>query len=328
MDLYSRATDEFRQGNLEQAAGLSRDALKEASTNSAVEWRDVAAVELNLSHILKLLSRLDEAKDLAESALKKLDAHFSSNKLEVCHALDVVAELCCEKGLNEEALKYVDRAIELKSRQGGVASLALARSYNIRGAILLNYDRIPGARSDYLRALAINVRHHGRDRPLPLATGITLSNIGGVLRKEGGRTQECVSLYREVVSSFEVNLNNPEQSWMFGSALTDLAEALIDLGCGESKKEAKTLLARSLHVFLSTRGTDHPSTERAAVLLKQCAEPATEVNVEHEHSDFVETLLNECEKILPKQETKISGDIIFLDRRGHVGHGHPHTPII
>ena len=327
MALYGRATDEFRKGNLDLSVVFSRDALKEARSNSAVAWRDVAAVELNLGHMLKLLNRIDEAKELAESALAKLDAHFSGNKREVCHALDVVAELCCDKGLNEEGLKHIDRAIELKSRLDGPSSLPLARSYNIRGALLLNLDRIPGARSDYLRALAINVRHQGRQRPLALSIGITLSNIGGVLRKDGNRIQECVSLYREVVSSFEGNLSNPEQSWMLGSALTDLAEALIDLGTENSVKEAKTLVARSLHIFLSTRGTDHPSTDRAAALLKRCAEPIRNEDEEIETSDFVETLLNECEKILPKQESKISGDIIFLDRRGHVGHGHPHSPL-
>jgi tetratricopeptide (TPR) repeat protein len=256
-----------------------------------------------------------------------LDAHFSNSKLEVCHALDVVAELCCELGDYNTAKERVNRAIEVKSRISGAAGIGLAKSYNIRGAIMLSEDQTAQARSDYIRALAINVRHHGRSRPLPLSIGITLSNIGGVLRKEGNRVPETVSLYREVVDSFESSLSNQENSWMVGSALADLAEALIEEGTISSLSEAKDLLTRALHIFLSTRGVGHPSTERAAALLKSCA--AQEPKDTHIEVDvnFVDTLLNECEKVVPRQEGRVSGDVLFLDRRGHVGHGHPHSPL-
>ena len=333
MELYTRATDEFRMGNLANSIEINRMALNEADTDSSVAWRDVAAVELNLSHVLKLVNQFEQARKLAESALLKLDTHFSSSKHEVCHALDVLAELCCELQDMETGLGYVNRSIELKSRIRGPSGVSLARSYNIRGALYLNRSMIADARSDYLRALGINVRHLGREQPLALPVGITLSNIGGVLRREEGRVNECVELFREVVDCFEFNLTSEGTSWMLGSALTDLAESLLELRNRSSLDEAKSLLARSLHIFLSTRGTDHPSTARAAVLLRECTKLESESNgngvlMSSVSNQFVENLINECEKIIPQKEGRISGDIIFLDKRGHVGHGHPHTPLI
>ena len=327
MDLYSKSTEEFRLGNLDLATEFSRKALAEADETKSVNWRDIAAVQLNLAHMLKLNSQFVDARVFAEKALAGLDARFSSNKLEVCHTLDVLAELCCELGDYPTASEHVIRAIEVKSRIGGTAGASLAKSYNIRGAIMLNEGQLAQARSDFIRALAINVRHHGRDRPLPLSTGITLSNIGGVLRKEGNRVSETVALYREVVESFEGSLSNAESSWMVGSALADLAESLVELGTEPAITEAKDLLTRALHIFLSTRGIGHPSTERAANLLKECGtRPVSDATTEID-LNFVDTLLNECEKVVPRNEGRVSGDVIFLDRRGHIGHGHPHTPL-
>jgi tetratricopeptide (TPR) repeat protein len=297
--------------------------------NSDVFWKDVAAVQLNLSHLLKLQSHFDEALSVAVTALKSLDGNFSSNKAEVCHALDVVAELCTELGKFDEAMSYTDRALEVKSRIYGVSSPQSAKTYNIRGAIFMNTDRLDQSRSDYIRALGIGVRSHGRTPPLPLSVGVTLSNIAGVLVRQEGpqRVEECIALYREVVKSFESADN---QSWMMGNGLCDLAECLIRRAGSRDIDEAKSLVTQALHIFLITRGASHPSTDRATALLQQASKtPINTTIAEVDTTNFVNTLLDEAEKIVPKKgDVKVSGDILFLDRRGHVGYGHPHTPLI
>jgi tetratricopeptide (TPR) repeat protein len=334
LDLYSRASSEFQAGNLEISLSISKRALELYSSDTEIARRDVAAVRLNVSHILKLLNRFPESKEMADLALKELDLSFSTNKPEVCHALDVLAEVCCEIGEVDEGLQRIERGLELKTRIHGTSGLALAKSYNIRGTLLAQRGEIERARSDYLRALGINVMHLGRTRPLPVPVGITLSNIAGVLRREGGPINRCAAIYRCVLESFESNLPNSENSWMVGSCMTDLSDCLLESRNPRYRDEAKTLLARSVHIFLSTRGLDHPSTARATSLLRRCDNLKSQ---QHESSSpddspedqaFVTTLLDECEKIVPKQADKVSGDIIFLDRRGHVGHGHPHAPLI
>ena len=330
-EAYDRSTEEFRSGNLDLSVEFSRQALEVAKNDKSVIWRDIAAVRLNLAHMLKLQSDFRQAVTLAEESLRDLDAHFSTSKHEVAHALDVVAELHCELGELKRGLECIARSLEIKQRLHGVDGLPLARSYNIRAALMLAENRVEEARSDFIRALGINVRHHGRQRPLSLAIGINLSNIGGVLRTESGREDACVSLYREVVKCFESHISNPESSWMMGVALTDLAESLLAIGAESSIQEARTLLTRAIHICLVTRGSDHPSTNRAASLLQKSAQTHTQNHMrllEVEATDFVETLLNECEQVIPKKITRVSGDVIFLDQRGHVGHGHPHTPLI
>ena len=326
MDYYNKATKEFGQGHLELSAEFCRKALSEVETQKSIHWRDVAAVQLNLSHTLKLMSDFEGAREMASKALKGLDAHYSTSKQEVCHALDVIAELCCELGDYESALTHVNRALDVKNGLISQSGLPLAKSYNIRGAIHLNEGRLAQARSDFIRALAINVRSHGRSRPLPLPIGITLSNIAGVLKKEGAGNSECIAIYRDVVDSFAAN--GSDNSWILGSALTDLAESLLQSNTKTGVNEAKELLTRSLHICLSTRGLDHQSTERATHVLKLCSTTAVSDGSLEVNLNFVDTLLNECETILPKPGApRVSGDILFLDQRGHVGKGHPHTPL-
>lgn len=326
-ETYRNSTEAFRSGHLEESVSLNNQALSIAAECSELNWKDVAAVHLNQAHLLKLLGKLDEAKTHAEQALKALDAHFSANKPEVGHALDVLGELCTELGETSAANEYIARTLEVKGRIYGAHGFELAKSYNIRGAINLRENNLKQSRSDFIRALGINVRHLGRAHPLPLPVGITLSNIAGVLRKEANDSWlvECISIYRAVVESFEAI---DSDSWMLGSAITDLAECLIERK--SSQQEVKLLLTRSLTIFISSRGIDHPSTMRAAALLKECSDLSSDQNPNSSSTDaeFVNTLLTECESIVPGKEGRVSGDIIFLDRRGHVGFGHPHTPLV
>jgi hypothetical protein len=52
--LYFRATNEFQSGNLELSVKFCRDALAVPEIDAKDNWKDKAAVQLNLSHILKL----------------------------------------------------------------------------------------------------------------------------------------------------------------------------------------------------------------------------------------------------------------------------------
>jgi tetratricopeptide (TPR) repeat protein len=323
--LYEKATEAFRNGNLEDCVSLNAEALSMTDSTPDLNWKDVSAVQLNQSHILKLVGDIEGARKIAEEALRSLDAHFSSSKAEVCHALDVLGELCVELGDKAVAREYVDRSIDVKNRLYGVHGLPLAKSYNIRGALNLQTDNLAQSRSDFIRALGINVRHYGRSTPLALPIAVTLSNIAGVLRKDTSenRLSDCIQIYRAVVSSFESA--GDDSAWMVGNACTDLAECLIDSQC--ELEEAKSLLTRALQIFLASRGIEHASTLRAASLLKALSTQTTSF-MQSTPSSFVETLLNECEAMIPKKADKIAGDIIFLDRRGHVGFGHPHTPLI
>jgi hypothetical protein len=192
----------------------------------------------------------------------------------------------------------------------------------------MNKGHLDQSRSDYIRALGINVRAHGRDRPLTQPVAITLSNIAGILlrQEESERVEECIQLYEEVVKSFETT---DSQSWMTGNALCDLAECLLRRCRSGDIDEAKSLITRALHIFLITRGSSHPSTDRAAALLQQTGSVSPkDLQTFADPCTFVDTLIDEAEKIVPKKgDIKVSGDILFLDRRGHVGHGHPHSPL-
>jgi tetratricopeptide (TPR) repeat protein len=323
--MYTDITSEFKRGNLESSVYLCMKAIEEASKESKIYWKELAAFQLNLGHIFKLQCKFKDALEISEEGLKTLDSHYSSAKLEVCHALDVVAELACELSEYKRAHEVIDRSIGIKSGMQGPSDISLAKTYNIRGTVNLNEGSSAQARSDFIRALAINVQHFGTNRPLAMPIGITLSNLVNALSREDTfDISQGVALYREVVASFEAV---EQDSWLTGSALTDLADALISSKTGKGIDEAKELLMRALHIFMTTRGLDHPSTDRAASLLKATASASFEVDELIEDIDFVDTLIKECENVLPKKQTRVSGDIVFLDKRGHVGHGHPHTPL-
>ena len=330
MNLYERITNEFKIGNLDGCVSLSEEAIQIAKQEGDVPWKDVAAIQLNLSHILKLLNRIEDATLMAKRALGSLDTHFSSCKPEVCHALDVVAELCAESNEFEEAFRLTDRAIELKTRLHGANCVQLAKTYNIRGAVFLKQEQLQSSREAFMRALGLHIREYGRSRPVPLSIGITLSNLAGSLRRDAARAKECVAIYRVVVESFANSSEN--DTWMEGNALCDLGEALMDSGTQQDVYEARECLTRALHIFLTTRGIDHPSTSRATILLKKTASVVPKldpVNPEESVADIVDTLIDEAMTVVPPKSTdiRVSGDVLFLDRRGHVGHGHPHKPL-
>ena len=181
-----------------------------------------------------------------------------------------------------------------------------------------------------MRALGLHIREYGRSRPVPLSIGITLSNLAGSLRRDAARAKECVAIYRVVVESFANSSEN--DTWMEGNALCDLGEALMDSGTQQDVYEARECLTRALHIFLSTRGIDHPSTSRATILLQKTASVVPKldpVNPEESVADIVDTLIDEAMTVVPPKSTdiRVSGDVLFLDRRGHVGHGHPHKPL-
>lgn len=332
MALYVNATNEFKAGNLEDCIKLNEKAIILGQSDESVAWKDIAAVQLNLSHIYKLVSEFDSAREVAEKALASLDAHFSSSKAEVCHALDVVAELCCELDDYPAATDYVARCIDIKSRMYGASGLPLAKSYNIRAAIHMRENRLEQARLDFIRALAINVRSHGRSYPLSVPVAITLSNIAGLVPESASRAD----IYMRVLEAFEAAPGT--DNWIAGSAMTDLADALISLN---RIAEAKQLLTRALHIFLSTRGLDHPSTHRATALLKVASQSCNtdtadtqscntaDTQATNTASSYTEECIDECEKVLlPKETGRVTGDVVFMDQRGHVGHGHPHTPLV
>ena len=331
LGLYDRITNEFKEGNLDNCVSLSEEAIQVAKESDEVSWKDVAAVQLNLSHVLKLLNRVDDSLLVAKRALVTLDSHFSSCKPEVCHALDVVAELCAETDDFEEALKLTDRSIELKSRLYGVHSMSLAKSYNIRGAVFLKQDRLQASRSEFVRALGVHIRAHGANRPFAVPVGITLSNIAGLLRQDPCNIKDCMALYRAVVESFGHANATGNDMWMEGNALCDLAETLQTSGTQSDIEEARECLTRALHIFLSTRGMDHPSTARATFLLQKTAGVVPKLNPTETGgpSTIIDSLFAEAASVVPPKSSdiKVSGDVLFLDRRGHVGHGHPHTPL-
>jgi len=331
LGLYDQITNEFRGGNLENCVSLSEQAIQVAKESDEVSWKDVAAVQLNLSHILKLLNRLDDSILVAKRALSTLDSHFSSCKPEVCHALDVVAELCAESDDFEEALKLTDRAMELKSRLYGAHCVQLAKSYNIRGAVFHKQNRLQASRSEFVRALGVHIRAHGSTRPFAVPIGITLSNIAGLLRQDPANNKDCMTLYRVVVEAFGHANTNGNDMWMEGNALCDLAETLQASATQSHIEEARECLTRALHIFLSTRGIDHPSTARATFLLQSLSSVVPKLTpVEPDNpSQIIESLITEATSVVPAKSSdiKVSGDVLFLDRRGHVGHGHPHTPL-
>jgi len=331
VNLYERITNEFKNGNLDNCVSLSEEAIQVGKQSDEVPWKDLAAVQLNLSHILKLLNRHDDATPVAKRALATLDSHFSSCKAEVCHALDVVAELCAESDELEEALKLTDRALELKSRLYGAHCVQLAKSYNIRGAVFLKQDKLEASRSEFLRAFGVHLRAHGSSRPFAVPIGITLSNIAGLLRRDPTNNKDCMSLYRAVVESFSHANTDGNDMWMEGNALCDLAETLLESATQSDVEEARECLTRALHIFLSTRGLDHPSTGRATFLLQKTGQIVPKlIPVDSDKpSDIIETLLQQATSVVPPKSSdiKVSGDVLFLDRRGHVGHGHPHTPL-
>jgi len=284
--------------------------------NDGNMWMKVASARINTAFAYKLLAEFDKALDQANEGLKILDSHFTQCKPEICHALDLTAELHIALGRHSDAQPFVSRSLGLKEAIYPPESPQLINSYNLQGAVNFSAERLADAEASFLKSIKTGVANFGYDRPLNQQLAVSMSNLAGVWRAQE-KWQECVEAYAAVKESFEVNFG--EDSWMSAQASVDLGLSLIAAGAGEAAREH---LVKGLTILVNTSGPDHPSALAAVEGLAKCKETPGAGNLS---SGFLIDFFEKIPKIVRK--SGVSGDVIILDRRGHVGGGHPFSAI-
>ncbi|KAF4667289.1 hypothetical protein FOZ61_008440 [Perkinsus olseni] len=327
------AMQSFGQGSLRECLTSNNKAIElfEEDGNKGLrrqQHQRYAAAYLNNAFVMKQLGAYQEAKEAADKGLAILMKKYTMHKREIAETLDLLGELCQNLELTEEGKSHVSRSIELKTALYGANAIQLAVPMNIRGALQLQQGHLDKARSDFLRALTYTVKYHSAGKPVHPQIAVCLSNLAGVLKKED-KLDECRQIYTEVVDSM---------SQEFGRTSPVTAQALCDLGATyvglKHKKLAQSTLTEALHASTVSRGIEHPLTQRIAEWLQDAAKIENPEDVDGFcGDDFVDNLLKDCVHKIAEQDKKsedaaVRGDIIFLDQRGHVGHGSPLKPLI
>jgi serine/threonine protein kinase/Tfp pilus assembly protein PilF len=168
--------------------------------------------------------------------------------------LATVGEVYGNLGLWDDAGKYLQRALDLRSRQKGrEAAGETARLLTLLGHVAWERGDLPAARGLYERAIAGNRRLHG-SRALPLAEDL---NGLGLVTAEAGDMGRAASCFTEAVAigrgagregrkALADGLNN--QGW--------LARRQGDLATAQARFQESLALSREV------LGEDHPETVR------------------------------------------------------------------
>ena len=319
-DALQTASQHFKDGDIRQCITsnlrIFEDKIPITVLNDGNMWLKVASARINTAFAYKLLGEFDHALDQVKEGIKLLDAHFTQCKPELCHALDLCAELYIAAGKHSEAQEYVSRSLEIKTSIYPQQSPHLVNSYNLQGAIHFAAGRLAEAEAEFMKSISICVNNYGFETPINQQLGVTLSNLAGIWRARDD-WKKCIEAYTAVVTSFEAHFG--ESSWMTAQASVDLGLSLVNAGAPRAAKEH---LVRGLGILVTTSGPSHPSAVAAMEALKATQNPAGEDAALE--CAFLSDLFRQV-KI--EKKGKVSGDLYILDRRGHVGGGHPFSQL-
>ena len=314
------ASQHFKDGDIHQCINsnlrIFEDKIPSTVLNDGNMWLKVASARINTAFAYKLLAEFDKAIEQVKEGVKLLDAHFTQCKPELCHALDLCGELYIASGKHSEAQAYVSRSLEIKQSIYPQQSPHLVNSFNLQGAMHFAAGRLPEAETTFLKSIAICVNNFGYQAPLNQQLGVTLSNLAGVWRARD-EWQKCVEAYTAVVGSFEAHFG--ESSWMTAQASVDLGLSLISAGAPRAAREH---LVKGLGILVTTSGPSHPSAVAAMEALK-----ATQNITEDDVLIPFGSLDEYFKKMKTEKSAKVTGDFYVLDRRGHVGGGHPFSQL-
>ena len=149
-------------------------------------------------------------------------------------------------GQYEESLPFFERSHAIQVATFGPDHIDTTTGLNNLAIAYMELHRYEEARRALEHCLAVAERVHGVNHPL---VGNTLLGLGNVLLAEG-RPAEAAEYYRHAVANSE----EQNAAGRLGFALTNLAEALVDLG---DLEQAEVVSGRGLEVLESVFGSDH-----------------------------------------------------------------------
>jgi tetratricopeptide (TPR) repeat protein len=315
------ASTHFKNGEIQQCITSNLDIFENkipvVVLNDGNMWLKVASARINTAFAYKLLAEFDKALIQVEEGIKLMNAHFTKCKPELCHALDLSAELLIAAGRHNDAQQYVTRSLDLKKNIYPAGSPHFINSLNLQGAIHFSATDLSKAESSFTESMKIGISNFGVDAPIHQQLAVTLSNLAGVWRAQEGRWRECVEAYQAVTESFGAHFG--EASWMTAQASVDLGLSMIHGGAPKASKEH---LVKGLGILMSTSGPSHPSVIAAMDALQNIRD------VEGHDAFLEDTFLKSFfESLQVKEVTKIGSDFHILDSRGHVGGGHPFSQL-
>jgi CHAT domain-containing protein/Tfp pilus assembly protein PilF len=194
--------------------------------------------------------RYVEAVPIASEALKRAEAEFGPDKLQINPALNILAFIDFNLGRFADAETLWKRALQIAEENLGPNDLVIAADLNNLASLFVSQGRFADAEPLLQRALAIKEKTLGPDNP-QTANGL---NSLSQLYYEQGRYSEAEPLARRTVAIDEKALG-PESVGL-AQELSNLAMICLELS---KYSEADPLFQRALQILEIALGPDHPN---------------------------------------------------------------------
>lgn len=203
------------------------------------------------SFLLHYLADYDASLLYAKTYLMMLQSSgdFYSLNLSTCY--NNIGVIYQEKGNHEQALPFLEKALQIRENLLGIESVAVATSYNNIGMVYEAEGEYDNAIEYFLKAHNVCVKIYGTEHP---KTAITIDNIG--LAYDGKEDYEKALKYHfDAMGIFEK---------LFGTYHLDTADSYYNIGSTYTDKGEYDLALRyhkrALEIRLNLLGIEHPKS--------------------------------------------------------------------
>ncbi len=246
----------LQMGELEQAAWLCHRALELNELNLGVNHPAVIGPLVSLGLVYRRMENWAEAEAALYRAVNVHRENFDSDNSEICHAYWLLAEIYCHHDKQENAEALYEHVLKFFEGQSGVDE-AVAQLYNSYGVHFLRQKQIARAETQFLQALKIRERNHGKSSP-EVASSLNL--IATLYH-----SQEKLDLAEEY---YRRSLSSCGQIQYAAELVSENLRALGDLYTAQNRfAEAGPAYMKALRVLNDAAAATEPGTEQTQQIL-------------------------------------------------------------
>lgn len=239
-----------KSGQLDRAESLLNASLQQRRALFGTEHAQVAESLVALGLLKIDQAKLEEAERLIRDGLEmSRRGNSPENHPAVARAVSALGQVLEERGSYDEAIRVLDEAVRLRSKDGAESADLAASLYELANAHFYA-GHYPESETLNQRALGIYTAVHGDRHPL---VADVLVNLGAI-QFELGRYKEAEQYYRKALDITENWFG--KEHYRTAADLTMLGRALVRQ---ERYEEAVGLLNRALQVREKVYGPSHPS---------------------------------------------------------------------
>lgn len=253
--LHSQAVLARARGDLIDAENRLRNAVRDFERSGTIGAEGARQARLELAHVLRLRSQLEEAEAIAAALVQEYQALSPPDNGGLAMALTAHGRILAERGRLDDSLPLLMRGLELHRRAFGDFDPRTSEAKDGLASVLVTLARSAEAEVLLREILEDTRRIYGGKHP---EVGVVLNNLGNAVSDFPGRFDEAERIYRDSIAVFRGNPAAPRKE--LATSLNNLAALYLRQ---ERWEEARQASEEAAGIRMQVLGPDHPHTASA-----------------------------------------------------------------